>query len=129
MKAQAVLAGALIAAVIFASVGTVVAGISYRASLFQPSSINMQNAEFDIESITYSSTYLGGCIKSANASCTSTLLRSINEHYRLSYSKLQVGGAISYSGNYLRCGNSDYFCFPVSVNLSYEQVCEYMCSD
>ncbi len=129
MKAQAALAEALVAAVIFATAGAIVAGMSYHTSLFRPSSTNMQNAEFDIESIAYSNTYFGKCMTDSNTSCISSMLRSINVHYKLSYSKLQVGGTAADSGNYSLCGNSDHFCFPLLVNASYVLVCEYTCSD
>lgn len=130
MKAQAALAEALVASLVLVTASVVVAAAAYQISLsHQTENINMQNAIFDIESVVYSSTPTGECIQSANASCMSGMLQSVNEHYRLSYSKLQVGSVEAASGNYMQCGSSDYYCFPIVANASYMQVCEYLCGD
>lgn len=130
MKGQAALAEALVASLVLMTAGTVVAATAYQSSLsHRPASINMQNAEFDIESVAYSGTYLGGCIRNASMPCMSGMLQSVNEHYGLSYSKLQVGAIAAASGNYMECGSNGYYCFPLAANALYEQVCEYLCSD
>ena len=128
MKAQAALLEALVAALILAAAGVVVANAAYESSLSsQYGTISMQNAVFDLENLAYSNTGLGACIRDANSSCVDVILKNVNEHYGLSYSELNIGNALLSEGNYTECANSDYYCFPAESNLSYYQVCEYVC--
>lgn len=128
MKAQAALAESLVAAFILAAAGIVAANTAYEASFSsQYGAISMQNAVFDIENLLYSNTSLGVCMRNTNSSCIHTILQSVNEHYGLSYSRLEVANAAVSDGNYLECGSSDYYCFPAASGLSYGQVCEYLC--
>ncbi len=129
MRAQAALLEAMVASLVLIAAGAAIASAAYSASFStKHAGIDMLNAEFDIESVAYSSTPLGTCVRGANASCVYNMLGSVNEHYALGYSSLQIGNLSIDSGNYLKCRNSDHYCFPIETGRSYSQVCEYLCA-
>ncbi len=129
MKAQAAVVEAFVATFILASAGIVAANTAYQSSFSSPyKGVGMQNAIFDVEALAYSNTSLGTCIRDVNSSCIGGAVKSVNEHYGLSYFKLEIGNTTVSEGNYLECGSSNYYCFPVASNLSYRQICEYLCS-
>lgn len=129
MRAQAALLEAIVASLILIAAGTAMAMAAYSASFSTArGSIDMRNAEFDIESIAYSGTRLGMCMKGANVSCIYDMQESMNKHYNLGYSSLQIGNLSIDSGNYLKCRSSDHYCFPLEEGQSYTQVCEYLCA-
>ncbi len=130
MKAQAALVEALVASLVLASAGAYAAKEFYAMSTSGPyQGVNMQNAIFDIEGVTHANAGFGKCIAETNSQCIAAALQSVDQHYLLSYSSLQIGNLTVASGNYLRCTESDYYCFPLNRPNRSMQVCEYLCGD
>lgn len=130
MRSQASLAEALLASLILATSCVVIANIAYSISLsYGTGTINMQNAEFDLQNLIYSNTTMGLCVRTMNTSCTSGLMRAIDNDYGLSYSIVEVGNTSMAEGNSRSCKNNDHYCFPLKgSDATYTQVCEYLCS-